>query len=86
MNKVDNLQYDDQANLQYDDQAKSIQFHFKNLFQEVEAEIEKFGDSENKTLAMKALEVAYMWIGKTIRDEQIERNNGAILEEQRSNS
>ena len=72
--------------VQYDDQAKSIQFNFKNLFQEVEAEIEKFGDSENKTLAMKSLEVAYMWIGKTIRDEQIDRNSETKLEEGRSNS
>lgn len=36
--------------------------------------------------ALGLLEQAYMWCGKAIRDDQIERNGGAPLQEGRSNS
>ena len=38
-----------------------------------------------KSLVMTKLEEAYMWIGKAIRDEQIERNGSAPLQEERGN-
>lgn len=37
-------------------------------------------------LALTKLEECYMWVGKLIRDEQIERNGSAPLQEERANS
>ena len=37
-------------------------------------------------LALTKLEECYMWIGKAIRDDQIERNGSAELQEERTNS
>jgi hypothetical protein len=70
----------------YDDEAKELQAEFKALFSKVEFQIDAFPNGRAKALALKHLEEAYMWVGKAIRDGQIERNGGAELEEQRSNS
>lgn len=40
----------------------------------------------SKALAMTKLEEAYMWIGKGIRNDQIERNGNAESQEERTNS
>lgn len=40
----------------------------------------------SKALVMSKLEEAYMWIGKGIRNDQIERNRSAESQEERTNS
>lgn len=71
----------------YDDKSKQIQSFLKEEFGYLEKGIEQtLKDSRYKSLAITKLEEAYMYIGKAIRDEQIERNNGAELQEERSNS
>lgn len=44
------------------------------------------GAHRAKALALTKLEEVYMWIGKAIRDDQIERNGSAELQEERNNS
>jgi hypothetical protein len=39
-----------------------------------------------KALALTKLEEVYMWVGKAIRDDQVTRNGGAPLQEQRNAS
>lgn len=60
--------------VQYDAVAKDTQEKFKQMFTELEdfANI-ALPDSRPKSLFMTALEEAYMWTGKAIRDEQISR-------------
>lgn len=62
--------------VKYDQEAVNKQETFKKMFEEVEAYAEHFlSDSRPKSLFMTALEEAYMWTGKAIRDEQIARNS-----------
>lgn len=61
--------------VKYDEVAVEKQEAFKKLFEELETLAEvSFKDSRPKSLFLTALEEAYMWTGKAIRDEQIERN------------
>lgn len=41
---------------------------------------------ENARRSIEKLEEAYMWIGKTIRDDQIRRNGSAPMQEERKDS
>ena len=70
----------------YDDIAKDLQANFKRMFMEIESDITAFDYGRSRCLALEHLETAYMWIGKAIRDEQIERNECASLQEERNNS
>lgn len=69
----------------YDEQAQAFQTAFKSLFSEVEQRIELLSPGRAKALALTAIEEAYMWVGKAIRDEQIARNGSAPLQEGRKN-
>jgi hypothetical protein len=70
----------------FDEIAKARQLHIKKQFEELAAEIGEFGISRPVSLAMTALEEAYMWVGKANRDEQIKRNNLSQLQEGRGDS
>lgn len=72
----------------YDEQAQQIQAVFKAKFQEVETLAESYfpKPARSKALFLTAIEEAYMWIGKQVRDDQFERNAGAKPQEERSNS
>lgn len=71
----------------YDEIAQAKQTAFKNKFQEIEKLIEALlADGRAKSLTMTKLEEAYVWIGKSIRDDQITRNGSAPLQEARTNS
>lgn len=71
----------------YDTEAKNLQAFFKEQFQYLEKGVDQnLKDSRYKSLVMTKLEEAYMHIGKAIRDEQIERNGSAELQEGRSDS
>lgn len=70
----------------YDDIANEKQSYFKACVINLENAIESIGLSSNKVNAIQHLEECYMWIGKAIRDDQIQRNAETVLQEQRSNS
>jgi hypothetical protein len=70
----------------YDEEAKALQAEFKRLFINIERHINEFDCGRAKALALTALEESYMWVGKAIRDDQITRNSGAVLEEGRGDS
>lgn len=60
--------------VRYDEQATETQKRFKALFEAIEDFAEsKLPNSRPKSLLMTALEEAYMWTGKAIRDDQIAR-------------
>lgn len=71
----------------YDAEAQGIQASFKAKFQELETMVEEAfpKPARSKALFLTALEEAYMWVGKQVRDDQFERNAGAQLQEERTN-
>lgn len=70
--------YDDQILLDFrDDQSPEIERARDKLF-------DILGDNGDQSLI--DLEKSYMWVGKRIRDEQIQRNGSAELQEERTNS
>lgn len=71
--------------VKYDSRSLEVQAALKSTVTDIEKAIDLFPDSENKKNAMKSLEETYMWIGKLIRDRQIEVNGSAPLQEERSN-
>lgn len=73
--------------IKYDEKACNDQAIAKNLATTIESFITcSFKPSRAQALALTRLEEAYMWIGKMIRDEQIERNKTFTSQEERSNS
>jgi hypothetical protein len=70
----------------YDNLSKEIQGDFKQDFMGLERRIENLIDGRSRELAVTALEEAYMWVGKAIRDDQIIRNGAVKLQEERSDS
>lgn len=62
--------------VRYDEQSVKKQEALKAAFEAVEALTESnLQNGRPKALVMTALEEAYMWVGKAIRDEQIARNS-----------
>lgn len=60
--------------VEYDLEAKDLQAEFKELVQKLDDAIEiKLKKGRAHALALTKLEEAYMWIGKAIRDEQMDR-------------
>lgn len=60
--------------IKYDEVAQEKQKMFKGDFETTEISIEQtLPDGRAKALAITHLEIAYMWIGKSIRDEQVAR-------------
>ncbi len=70
----------------YDEKAGTDQRFAKDLVTEIETFINSLKSPRAKALAHTKLEETYMWIGKAIRDDQIERNGSAPLQEERCNS
>jgi len=62
--------------VKYDQESIRKQETFKTMFEAIEdfANL-SLKDSRPKSLLKTALEEAYMWTGKALRDEQIERDN-----------
>ena len=70
MNRFDYIKYDAAA------AAKSAAF--KARFQELEELVNaELGTSRASSLVLTNLEIAYMWVGKAIRDEQLTRELAA---------
>ena len=61
--------------VRYDAEATTTQEAFKQKFEELETMAELLKDGRAKSLFLTALEEAYMWTGKAIRDEQIARGS-----------
>lgn len=72
--------------VKYDPLATADQEWFKGSMMRIEAQLEKHSDNRYKSLALTALEEAYAWIGKMIRDEQIKRSGSVELQESRTDS
>lgn len=71
--------------VKYDAQAVEDQAHFKDQVSDLEANILEIQCGRSRSLALTKLEECYMWIGKGIREDQISRNGGAELQEERTN-
>jgi hypothetical protein len=59
--------------IKFDFDAHTMQLRFKFMFQSIKQEVDKLPPGRAKDLVCIKLEEAYMWVGKAIRDEQIER-------------
>lgn len=80
MSRFDYVKYDDAATMQ--------QALVKSVVQDLEdcinrIGLDKFGASRSKDQALLKLEECYAWIGKAIRDNQINRNGAVPLNETR---
>lgn len=71
--------------VKYDSQAMETQQELKEAFEKVEALADKLADGRAKALVFTKLEEAYMWTGKAIRDDQIERTGKVDEQPERSN-
>lgn len=71
--------------VKYDVDGVMQQGLFKGAFMAIDESIQSIlPDSDYRKEAIKHLEISYMMIGKAIRDEQIERNGSAPLQEERN--
>lgn len=70
----------------YDETATKDQANFKGELRSLEGHVNvAIKCPRSKALILTKLEEAYMWIGKGIRNDQIERNGSAKLQESRGN-
>lgn len=73
--------------VKYDEIAARHQSDVKDHFVAIEMVIDTYlNNGRAKALVMTHIEEAYMWVGKAIRDDQIERNKKTELQEERNNS
>lgn len=66
--------------VRYDAQAIENQQKLRDAFEEVERLVDQLADGRAKSLVYTKLEEAYMWTGKSIRDDQIARSG--VVDEQ----
>lgn len=72
--------------VEYDQESEATQILFKRRFVDLHKDIETYlKQGRARSLVLTKLEEAYMWVGKSIRDEQILRNPHTELQEQRNN-
>lgn len=72
--------------VKYDEKATADHVRFKEMFERLELAVGVVLDAPRaRALVFTKLEEAYMWIGKAIRDDQINRNGKADLQEERGN-
>lgn len=70
----------------YGDEQKEAQEQFKNLFEAIEGYASfRLAEGRYKSLLMTALEEAYAWTGKALRDEVIFLNKNIPHCEKRTN-
>lgn len=75
--------------VKYDEDAAEVQAAFKKVFEHLEGAINEIPietAGRAKALALTKLEECYMWVGKAIRDDQIDRNKQTELQEERNDS
>lgn len=71
--------------VKYDDQATKQQQDLREAFERVEALADRLVEGRSKSLVMTHLEIAYMWTGKAIRDDQIARTGKVDEQPERNN-
>lgn len=72
--------------VKYDEQSATLQAQFKTNFEALSAEVEEhLLPGRAKALVFTKLEEAYMWIGKAIRDAQVQRLGTLDSQEERTN-
>jgi hypothetical protein len=71
--------------VKYDEKAVEAQGNAKVACSGLEMLINAINSPRARALALTKLEEVYMWMGKGIRDDQIERNGSAPLQEERNN-
>jgi hypothetical protein len=72
--------------VKYDECAILDQAEFKRSFESLERLTEdRLSNGRAKALVLTKLEEAYMWVGKAIRDEQIERTGKIDEQPERNN-
>lgn len=69
--------------VKYDHDSQEKQSDFKFRFEQLEEQVKRHPKGRAQALALTKLEEAYMWVGKMIRDEQIQRNGNTELQESR---
>jgi hypothetical protein len=72
--------------VKYNEAAATLQAAFKQKFVELDEALGALEESRAKSLVLTKLEEAYMWVGKAIRDQQIENCNDGSPQEERVNS
>ena len=70
--------------VKYDVESQRKQEAFRKQFETLEAMGHGLVNGRARSLFFTYLEVAYMWTGKAIRDEQIGRDNMTVHEPARS--
>lgn len=70
--------------VKYDAQAQIQQEAFKEAFEKIEVMAADLKEGRAKSLVMTYLEIAYMWTGKALRDEQIVRDPSTAHAPERS--
>lgn len=89
VNRVDPSQMKNQSNrfsyVRYDPEAVSKQEEFKRAFEKVESLADGLEHGRARDLLLNYLEIAYMWTGKALRDDQISRNSQPSHIAERSN-
>lgn len=72
--------------VKYDEQSATLQAQFKTNFESLSSEVEEhLLPGRAKALVFTKLEEAYMWIGKAIRDAQVQRLGTLDSQEERTN-
>lgn len=69
--------------VKYDDDTTTRQNDFKMEFEELEKMVAELQDGRAKSLVLTKLEEAYMWVGKALRDEQLQRNKNTVEQPER---
>lgn len=71
--------------VRYDEHAAAQQQMFKERFESLERMVGTLADGRAKSLVLTKLEEAYMWVGKSIRDDQIARTGKVDEQPERNN-
>ncbi len=71
--------------VQFDKETTDDLLKIKEKFQELEKMIDSLENGRAKSLVYTSLEESYMWVGKALRDEQIQKNKQSELNESRNN-
>lgn len=69
--------------IKYDAEAEKAQSIFKALFVNLSKMIGALPRGRAQALALTKIEESYMWVGKAIRDNQLERTGQGDLQEGR---
>jgi hypothetical protein len=83
MSRFDYVKYDDVA-VMYQEGFKREMLKLEDMIKQIGAEgIPGGSTARAKATAITKLEEFYMWAGKAVRDDQIDRNGSAPLQEER---